>query len=104
MRQKEAVYSASGAWGLIIAAWLASIVPLPWFFYALAGYSMSSGHGHASLPEVAALGAGPIAALAALLAALFWYRRSGKRIAAMFIPGLLILGELVFILVAWVGK
>ena len=104
MRQKEAGYSAFGAWGLIIAAWLASIAPLPWFFYALAGYSMSSGHGHASFAEVAALGAGPIAALAALLVALFWYHRSGKRIAAMFIPSLLVLEELAFILVVWVGK
>ncbi len=92
------------AWGLIFAAWLACIVPLPWFFYALAGYLMAGGSGHASLGEVGALGVGPLVALCALLAALSWCQRSGKRIGAMIVPGLLILGELGFLLIIWIGK
>ena len=104
MRHQDTIDSVGGAWGLIIAAWLASLAPLPWFFYALAGYLMAAGAGRASLGEVAALSVGPIVALGALLAALLWCQRSGKRIAAMFVPGLLLLAELAFVVVAWIGK
>ena len=104
MRHQETADSMMGAWGLIVAAWLASLAPLPWFFYTLAGYLMAAGPGRASFGEVAALCVGPIVALGALLAALLWCQRSGKRIAAMFIPGSLVLVELGFIVVVWIGK
>lgn len=57
MPQKESTDSVLGAWALIIAAWLASIGPLPLFLCALAGYAMP-GHGHATVAEAAMLGAG----------------------------------------------
>jgi hypothetical protein len=104
MQRRESVDSVFAAWGLILAAWLACIAPLPWFFYALAGYLTAGGPGHASLNEVGALGAGPVTALVALLSALFCCQRSGKRLAAMVAASLLILGELGFLLVFWIGK
>ena len=92
-----------GAWGLIIAAWLASIGPLPLYLCELAGYCMP-GHGRATIAEAAMLGAGPIAALLALLGVFFWCQRTGKRFAAMAIPGLLVLGELAFTVLVCIGK
>ena len=103
MPQKESTDSMLGAWGLIIAAWMACMGPLPLFLYALSGYAMP-GHGHATVAEAAMLGAGPIAALVALLGVFFWCQRTGKRLAAMAIPALLVLGELAFTLLVWIGK
>jgi len=104
MHQKERADLVFAAWGLILVAWVACIAPVPWFFYALAGYLMAGGPGHASVGEVGALGVGPIIALCALLAALSWCRRSSRRLVAMIVPGLLILGELGFLLIVWIGK
>ena len=103
MRQQQAADSAFGAWGLIVCAWLASLAPLPWFFCGLAGYFMASS-GRLTLMEVGGSVIGPGVALVALLAAFFWCHRSPMRLAAMAVPGLLVLVELGFTVVAWIGK
>ena len=103
MSQKKSIDSVLGAWGLIVAAWLASIIPLPFFLYGLAGYAMP-GHVRATVAEAAMLGASPMAGLVALLGAFFWCQRSRRRLVGMVVPLLLVLGELAFTLLVWVGK
>jgi hypothetical protein len=49
------------------------------------------------------LGAGPLVALCALVGVFYRCKITGKRIAAMFFPGLLALAELAFTLIMWNG-
>lgn len=104
-RESEQHRSVVAAWGLILAAWMACSVPLPWFLDALAAYFFASGgSGHLALSKLPALAAGPLAALGALVAGLCWCRRSGRRIAAMVLPGLLTLVELAFVVLVWMRR
>jgi hypothetical protein len=84
-----------------VLAWIASIAALPVCFFAMVGWGMSPSGPHASAGELLMLGAGPVVAGGALV----WVARSGrvtgKRFAAMFIPGLLALAELVFTFMVW---
>jgi len=89
-------------YGPIVLSWLASIVGLPICFIAFAGWSMSATmRPHATKGELLLLFAAPLISGASLLSVITRRKIASGRFAALIVPALLTLAEIVFAFVVW---
>lgn len=86
---------------LIVVAWVASLVALPVFFFAVIGLGMGPSTPTISTGEFLMLLAGPGVACAALFEATARCHVTPRRLAAMAVPAILALAELAFTFMIW---
>lgn len=88
--------------GLIVLSWLASILGLPICFIAFIGWSLSATmRPHATMGELLMLFAAPLISAASLLYLIARCKITSRRFAALIVPALLTLVEIVFAFVVW---
>jgi|SRR5580765_1063706 len=87
--------------GLMFLAWIAPIAALPYFFFAVVGWGMSTSSPHATPGELFKLSIGPLVGILALFPLVASNRITFKRNVALLPPALLTLAEILFVFVLW---
>ena len=94
--------NSNGAIGLIVLAWITSVISLPIYLNAMIGFAMSCGRPFVSTGErvyFAILVICPILILGAIVFSFLRYGFTGWRFASAILPCLLGMAELAFIVI-----
>lgn len=87
---------------LIVLAWIASIISLPIFFFAIIGIGMSDGPSpNATASDLLILASCPVIATVAIVFALTLHKVTIWRFVSIILPGLISLAELVITFIVW---
>jgi len=98
MANEQRADSPEKAQRLITVAWVASVAALAICVWTFLDMGFSEPYGRASAGRLLLLAVGPVVALGALFEATARCRVTVGRFAAMFVPGILALAELAFVI------
>jgi hypothetical protein len=87
---------------LTVTAWVAPFLAIPFYFFAMVGWSMSATSSpHANAGELLMLAIAPCVSLAAIVKIYTAGKAKPLKVVGLFVPGLLSLAELAFTLMLW---
>ena len=101
MAKEQHADSPEKAHRLILIAWVASVAALGICAWTFLDMGFSEPYGRASAGRLLLLAVGPVVALGAMFEATARCRVTAGRFAAMFVPGVLALAELAFVVLLW---